>query len=177
MADEFDTKNIEDEIIKWKGSPERLLQIKGQLYYQNEHDILKRRRLAIGEGGKLREIDNIPCNKLIDNQYSKMVNQKVNYLLGKPFTMECKNEKYIEQLKNIFDKRFMRLLKNAGKSALNNGVAWLYPYYDTHGDFRFRLFPGYEILPFWTDSEHNELRGSSAALQRYRTRRTFNKDR
>ena len=59
MADEFDTKNIEDEIIKWKGSPERLLQIKGQLYYQNEHDILKRRRLAIGEGGKLRDFVNI----------------------------------------------------------------------------------------------------------------------
>ncbi len=51
----------------------------------------------------------------------------------------------------------MRLLKNAGKAALNGGIAWLYPYFDGEGKLRFRLFPAYEVLPFWRDSEHTEL--------------------
>ena len=86
-----------------------------------------------------------------------MVNQKANYLFGKPFTLSGDNEQYIELLKKVFDKKFMRTLKSAGKAAYNGGIAWLYPYYNDRGEFAFRLFPAYEILPFWKDSEHTEL--------------------
>ncbi len=51
----------------------------------------------------------------------------------------------------------MKTLKNGGKAALNSGIAWLHPYYTDNGAFSFRLFPGYEILPFWKDSEHTIL--------------------
>ena len=151
---------LEQQIMRWKGSPERTMQIKGQLYYQNEHDILSRKRTMIGEGGKLETVENLPNNQIIDNQYAKMVNQKVNYLLGKPFAIEVQNKRYAELLKEVFNKRFMRTLKNGGKAALNHGIAWLYPYYDKNGEFRFRLFPGYEILPIWEDSEHTTLSGA-----------------
>lgn len=152
-----DKQFLEQEIAKWKGSPQRLMQIKGQLYYQNEHDILIRERTVIGEGGELQAVNNLPNNLVIDNQYGKLVNQKANYLLGQPFVLECENKRYLELLKNIFNKRFMKMLKNGCKAALNNGIAWLYPYYDETGEFSFRLFPGYEILPFWRDSEHTIL--------------------
>lgn len=151
---------LEQEINRWKGSPERVMQIKGQLYYQNEHDILARKRTMIGEDGKLQIVDNLPNNRLIDNQYGKMVNQKANYLLGQPFTIEGENDAYINELKKIFNKQFMKTLKNAGKAALNHGIAWLYPYYTKDGEFTFRLFPGYEILPIWEDSEHTHLQGA-----------------
>lgn len=94
------------------------------------------------------------------NQYAKMVNQKSNYLLGNPFTIETDNEQYSELLKEVFNKKFMRTLKKSGKYALNGGMAWLYPYYDEEGKFTFRLFPSYEILPFWADSEHTKLQGA-----------------
>ena len=151
---------LEQSIIRWKGSPERIMQIKGELYYHNEHDILSRKRTMIGKDGKLEVVENLPNNQIIDNQYAKMVNQKANYLLGKPFSIDCKNEQYAELLKGVFDNRFMRTLKNGGKAALNHGLAWLYPYYDKEGKFRFRLFPGYEILPIWEDSEHTALIGA-----------------
>ncbi|MGN1481793.1 phage portal protein [Porcipelethomonas sp.] len=152
-----DKEFIEREIAEWKNSPRRIMQIKGHLYYENEHDILSRKRTMIGEDGKLQEVDNLPNNRIIDNQYGKLVNQKANYLLGQPFVIEGKNEQYIKLLKKIFNKRFMKTLKNAGKSALNGGISWLYPYYNETGEFSFRLFPGYEILPFWKDSEHTML--------------------
>lgn len=152
-----DKQFLEKEIAKWKNSPQRIMQIKGHLYFDNEHDILTRKRTIIGEDGKLEEVENLPNNRIIDNQYGKLVNQKANYLLGQPFALEGDNKQYIELLKQIFNKRFMRTLKNAGKAALNGGIAWLYPYYDDLGELDFRLLPSYEILPFWKDSEHNKL--------------------
>lgn len=155
--DMSDLALIEKAIVRWKNSPERILQIKGQLYYQNEHDILKRKRTMIGENGELEEVENLPNNRIIDNQYAKMVNQKTNYLLGKPFTIAGDNDSYVDLLNQVFNKRFMRTLKNAGKASYNHGISWLYPYYNESGEFSFRLFPGYEILPFWADSEHTKL--------------------
>lgn len=151
-----DKEFLEHEISAWKYSPERLLQIRGHLYFEGEHDILHRKRMVIGESGELTEVKNLPNNRIIDNQYGKLVLQKANYILGQPFVIEGDNERYIELLKQIFDKRFMRLMKNAGKAALNGGLAWLYAYPDGE-TLRFRMFPAYEILPFWRDSEHTEL--------------------
>lgn len=148
---------FEKEIAGWKSSPQRIMQIKGFLYYDNEHDILTRKRMMIGEDGVLEEVSNLPNNHIIDNQYAKMVNQKANYLFGKPLTLDGENTKYIEALKKVFDKGFMKTLKNAGKAAYNGGIAWLYPYYTEQGKFAFKLFPAYEILPFWKDDEHTEL--------------------
>ena len=51
----------------------------------------------------------------------------------------------------------MKNLKNTVKASLNSGIAWLYPYYNETGEFSFRMFPGYEVLPFWKDNEHTIL--------------------
>lgn len=152
-----DRQFLEREIEKWKNSPQRVMQIKGHLYYDNEHDILARKRTMIGEDGKLEVVENLPNNRIIDNQYAKLVNQKANYLLGQPITIEDDNEAYVDLLKQIFNKRFMKIMKNTGKAALNSGIAWVFPYYNDNGEFSFRMFPGYEILPFWKDSEHTQL--------------------
>ena len=111
-----DKEFLENEIARWKNSPQRIMQIKGHLYYDNEHDILKRKRTMIGEDGKLEVVENLPNNRVIDNQYAKMVSQKANYLLGQPIALEGGNTQYIELLKKVFSKRFMRTLKNAGKA-------------------------------------------------------------
>ena len=152
-----DKEFLEKEIMKWKTSPHRIMQIKGSLYYDNEHDILKRKRTMIGEDGKLQVVENLPTNRVIDNQYAKMVNQKANYLFGQPFAVSGENDQYVELLKKVFNKRFMKTIKNSGKAAYNGGICWLYPYYDNEGHFTFRLFPGYEILPFWKDNDHTIL--------------------
>lgn len=159
-ANMSDKEYLEQCIMRWKGSPERRMQIDGYLYYNNEHDILMRKRTIIGERGELNVVENLPNNRIIDNQYAKMVNQKTNYLFGQPFTLECKNDQYAEILKHVFDKRFMRILKRAGKAVYNGGIAWLFPCYNTAGEFTFKVFPAYEILPFWKDSEHTELQGA-----------------
>lgn len=148
---------IEKEIQKFKYSQKRKDMIVGQKYYFGEHDILFRKRLVIGEGGNLHEIYNIPNNKIVDNQYAKLADQKNNYLLSKPITFSCENKKYIEKLNKVLDKKFMKTLKNIGQDSINCGIAWLYIYYDENGNIKFKKFNPYEILPFWKDEEHTEL--------------------
>ena len=155
---------LESEIASWKYSRTRSLQIKGTLYYKGEHDILNRRRTVIGEKGIPEEITNLPNNKTVYNLYAKMVSQKANYLLGKPFVLQSDNPLYTAALKTVFDREFMRILKTAGKAALNGGIAWLYPYFDDENKLRFRVFPAYEILPFWVDDAHTE---AQAAIRLY----------
>lgn len=152
-----DKEFLAREIEKWKSSPKRELMIIGEKYYHGEHDILKKERTVIGENGQLIKVDNLPNNKIVNNQYAKMVDQKVNYLLGQPLTFDTENENYAKLLKGIFNKRFQRMLKNLGQDVLNHGIAWLYPYYDEFGNLQFKKIPGYEILPFWKDSDHTIL--------------------
>ncbi|MDU2112215.1 MAG: phage portal protein, partial [Clostridiales bacterium] len=150
-------KYLEYEINQWKQSDTRKMQIVGEEYYDDKHDILKRKRMAIGEGGKLNPVDNLPNNKVTDNQYALLVDQKVNYLLSKPFTYETEDKTYTGLLKDIFNKKFLRLFKNLGEDSLNGGIAWLHPYYSKRGELKFKRFEAREVLPFWKDSEHTEL--------------------
>ncbi len=151
-----ETEFLEREILSWKFGRERREQIKGCLYYKNRHDILNRRRTVIGRGGEPETVENLPNNKIVCNLYGKLVNQKADYLLGKPFLIQCENKALQKELKDIFGSSFSLTLKNAGKSALNCGISWLYPEITSNG-LKFRLFQGYEILPFWKDSEHTQL--------------------
>ncbi len=148
---------LEREINKFKTSTKRKLMFTGENYYLGEHDILDRKRTVIGEGGALQEVTNLPNNKQIDNQYAKMVDQKVNYLLGKPITLGTDNKQYEAALQKIFNKKFHRMLKNIGENALNCGICWLHPYYNDVGELCLKRFDGYEILPFWKDAEHTIL--------------------
>lgn len=148
---------IERRIVQWLASDERKLQITGEQYYIGEHDILQKKRTVIGQDGAVTEVYNLPNNKRIDNQYAKYVDQKKNYVLGKPITLDCEDVEYVDKVNKVLNKKFRKILKDLGEDCLNNGIAWLCPYYDDEGELRFKNFPGYEILPFWNDRAHTDL--------------------
>lgn len=152
------------ELDNWLCSDKRKAMIDGERYYVGDHDILKRKRTAIGENGELIELSNLPNNKIVNNLYGKIVNQKTNYLLSKPLTFESGNETYDNLLMNIFNDDFLRRIKDGAIDTLNGGISWIYPYYNDKGDFCFQSFRSYEILPFWKDAEHTEL---ESALRYY----------
>lgn len=148
---------IKLEIDEWMASPERLLMLTGKRYYDGDADILGRKRMVVGEGGELVEVENLANNKLVHNFVRKLVDQKIGYLLGLPMTVQTTNEEYQKRLNEIFDRSFMRTLKNLGKEAINKGKAWLHVYYDENGSLRFKRIPSEEIIPLWRDAAHTEL--------------------
>ena len=145
------------EINGWKKSETRKMQILGDRYYEGKHDILDRKRTVIGESGRLEEVHNLPNNKKVDNQYAKMVDQKVNYLVGKPFTIDSDDKGYADLLKGVFNNQFRKTLKYICEDSLNGAVGWLFICYDEKGELAFRRFPAYEILPFWKDDSRTAL--------------------
>lgn len=152
-----DTQFIEQEIRRFKFSKRRKEMLDGERYYIGQHDILLKKRTMIGENGDLEEVTNLPNNRIVDNQYKKMVDQKNNYLLGQPLSIKCDNDEYSKVLKKILNKKFLRLMKNVGEDSLNNGIGWLFAYYDEHGEFTFKRFKPYEIIPGWADADHTRL--------------------
>ena len=148
---------IETEIKRFLSSERRRNMLMGERYYEGKHDILHRKREMIGAKGKLEEVKNLPNNRIVDNQYKKMVDQKVNYFLGQPFTVQSENEDYNKILKLIFDRKFLRLLKNVGENSFNCGIGWVFIYYNDEGKLTFRRFKPYEIIAGWGDEEHTKL--------------------
>lgn len=144
-------------INKFKNSSKRALMVIGEKYYSGKHDILSAKRTGIGENNIPEEIKFLPNNHIVDNQYKKMVDQKTNYLLGKPFSIKCDDKKTVDRLKLVLNKKFKRQLKNVGQGVLNQGINWFYCYYDENGKWKFKRFEGYEIIPDWKDAEHTEL--------------------
>ena len=126
-------------------------------YFEGYHDILQRERTVINESGGLSPVHNLPNNRLIDNQYRKLVEQKTNYALGKPMTIATSNDNYLQELNKIFNKKLLRQIRVLGEEAVNGGIAWLYPYYGADGEFKMKVFPSYEVLPIWADNSHTEL--------------------
>lgn len=150
-----DLQFLSTETQNWLYSPERKLQLRGNAYYHYE---FKPPRIPVRT-----DIDGMPVFQpeteeyVIDNVYANMVDQKVNYILGKPFALTTPNDTYAGILKQVFDKAFLRTLARTAIDAVNEGLAWLFLYYAQDGTLRFQEYPAHEILPFWADAEHTQL--------------------
>ncbi len=150
-----DLQFLSTETQNWLSSPLRKLQLRGNAYYHYE---FKPPRIPVRT-----DVDGMPIFQpetdafVIDNAYANMVDQKVNYVLGKPLTMTTQHDVYAGLLQQVLDKSFLRKLSRAAIDAVNEGMAWIFPYYNVSGELCFQEFPAHEILPFWADAEHTQL--------------------
>lgn len=163
---------LEMVLTHWLNSDNRKEQILGEEYFLGKHDILNKKRQVIGEDGSLTEVKNLPNNQIVDNVYAKLVNQKTNFVLGKPLTIATDNDKYLEELTKYFNRKMRRKLRMLGQQSIIGGIAYVYPYYNRNGVLDIQLFPAWEICPIWLDKAHTELGG---ALRYYEEER-FQKD-
>lgn len=152
-----DIKYLELVLRKWLESPIRQEQLLAEKYYDGDHDVLRREKKVIGADGTLITINNVANNRLVDNQYRKLVDQKTNYALGKPLIISTEKEEYAKELAKIFNKNMARKLRVLCQFAVDGGISWLYPYYDEEGQFKVMEFPSYEICPVWKDKSHTQL--------------------
>lgn len=164
VSNNSDIRYLEMLLSKWLNSQTREEQLLAEKYYDGDHDILRREKKVIGADGQLITINNVANNKLVDNQYRKLVDQKTNYVLGKPISIATAKTEYLKLLTKVFNKRVHRQLRLLSQYAVDGGIAWLYPYYDEESNFKLAVFPSYEICPIWKDKAHTEL---DAAMRYY----------
>lgn len=155
----LDVRYLELVLREWLDGKVRKEQLLAEQYYDGDHDILRREKKVIGADGNLITINNVANNKLVDNQYRKLVDQKTNYVLGKPLTIASPKDDYLKLLNKFFNKKVHRQLRVLAQYAVNGGIAWMYPYYDEDGEFKLTIFAAHEICPLWKDKAHTELHG------------------
>ena len=165
-----DFRYLEKVLRKWLESPAREEQLLAEKYYDGDHDILRREKKVIGADGNLITITNVANNKLVDNQYRKLVDQKTNYALGKPLIISTEKEEYARELGKVFNKNMNRKLRILTQYAVDGGISWLYPYYDEESNLCVEIFPAHEICPIWKDKMHTKLE----CAMRYYCEEVFN---
>lgn len=143
-------------------SKTRKLMLKGEEYYKVENDILKRKMIRYEDENPVEDITK-PNNRLAHGFMKNLIDDKVNYLLSKPYTMNCKNEEYLTKIKVLLGKRFQKMLSKLGIETSNKGISWLHIYINSKGEFKLMRIPSEEIIPLWIDNDHEELQ----ALIRY----------
>jgi len=144
-------------INEWQDSEKRKLMLKAQDYYMNDNDIKDRKRYYIDRKGVKQEVTNLSNSKLAHPFMRKLTNQKVNYLLSKELSIQCDDENFSNALADYINKKFLKMLKNVGRDAIVNGIAWVQVYYNNLGQLSFKRIPSEEIIPFWADADHTIL--------------------
>lgn len=150
-------KLVQKVYIDFNNGEERKLMLEGIKYYDNESKIDEKVRYDhCGTDSSVN--DKLSNAKVHKNFMRKMTRQKVNTLLGKPYSIDTKNEAYKEILENeYFDKYMYRKVYNTCKEAIKEGINWLNAYYDENGKLQFRRVPGNQVKVFWVDREHTKI--------------------
>ena len=149
-------------IDEFNASRARELMKKGESYYKVENDILNRKMIRY-ENEQPVEDETKANNKLAHGFMHTLVDDKVNYLLLKPYTLTCEDGTYLKKVQEILGNRFQKKLSQLGFEASNKGIAWLHIYIDPEGHFKMLRIPSEQIIPLWVDNDHEELQ----ALIRY----------
>ena len=138
---------VSEEIREFKKSPQYHVMVEAEAYYRNRSSVQN----------KTIEIANRSNAKIERPILKRLVDQKANYLLSKPWTVDTKSEPYGAALNEVFDDTFRQKIKSLGKGAIKSGVAWLQPYFDDDGKLAFMRIPSTEIVPEWSDAERTKL--------------------
>ena len=162
-------KFIEKKIELFQGSKDYMDMKEGDEYYKGEQLIDFKKRLAMDDNGKLKEIRNAPNSKIKNNQYAKLVDQKVNYIFSSKPSIQHEDNDYKEELEKYFDMRLLRTLNKTSEKVFNNSIAWWYLYTDGK-ELKYKLLDSKEIIPIWKDNGKESLK----AIIRIRTSSEWN---
>lgn len=147
---------IKEYIDDFNTSIERILMFTGEQYYTVNNDILTRKLYRYENNIPVVDIDKTN-NKLAHGFMKILVDDKVNYLLTKPYTLTCRDDEYMKRVTDTLGKRFRKTLSRLGVQASNKGIGWLHPYINSSGEFKTMIVPSERVIALWSDNEREEL--------------------
>lgn len=125
-------------------------------YYHYRQAIDEKKRAILGKSGKLVTMRNLPNTIIKDNQYSRSLDQKRNYVLSRKPNINSKNKEAVKYLDDFVDKRFMRTLNRIAIDSYNTSIGWMY--LSTDGkDIKYKRLDPMTVIPEWSDDNHESL--------------------
>lgn len=140
----------------------------GARYYAGKHDILDTKRMAIGKDGLLTEVKNVANNKIVHTFATELIDQKIQYLLGREFSVKGLDQTKDDILQSVFDTKARSQITDCATGAIKCGIGWMY-IYPEKGQLKFKVIDAKQIIPLWGDDEHTDLQ----ALIRFYTQVEF----
>lgn len=129
----------------------------GNNYYYNKADIIRKSRYIIKEGQKV--IDGNAKNNISQNNFHQLlVDQKADYLLGKPVTFSSEDTVYLAKIKEILDEEFDSELHTTAKYTSNKGVEYWQIYINEKGEFKYKIIDSLEIIPIYQNLDKKTLK-------------------
>ncbi|MGG7077373.1 phage portal protein [Clostridium sardiniense] len=148
---------LAEEIQDFLNSDNRKLMLTGEQYYEVNNDILQRKITRPTENGGNEELKYKANNKLAHAFYKNLIDEKVNYLLGKDYTVKSDNEEYIKKISWTLGDDFLDVFNELGYEASNKGIGWLHIFINDEGKFDTMVIPSEQIIPIWSDRRHKVL--------------------
>ena len=84
------------ELQDWLHSKKRKAMLQGTRYYRYDVEPKTKQRLWGVDADGMQIYTEYQDRLFMDNQYANLVDQKINYLLGKPFIIQTQNDDYTE---------------------------------------------------------------------------------
>lgn len=139
----------------------------GVRYYNNDNDIRKRKIYYWKDGQRVVD-ETRKNNRLSHNWHKLLVDQKANYLVGKPVTFMARNlteeekessddEEFVKRVNELLGEQFDDDIWELCKEASNKGVEWLHPYINSEGEFDYAVIDAREFIPIWETTKQKEL--------------------
>ena len=153
-------KFISAVLNEFKDSKVRKMMLESKEYYDNENPtIMNRKRTYTDRNGVQQEAKNLANAKLPHPTVRKLVNQKINFILGEDTVFKTDNEQLVKVLEDFITAKFRLMIANIGREAITKGISWVQVYYDKLSNLRFKRIPAEQIYPFWADEDHTILDG------------------
>ncbi|MCX0373170.1 phage portal protein [Clostridium perfringens] len=146
-----------EEISDFLSSENRKQMLTGEQYYEVNNDIFQRKITRPTKKGGNEELKYKANNKLAHAFYKNLVDEKVNYLLGKDYTLKSDNEEYIQKLDWTLGEDFLDILNELGYEASNKGIGWLHIFINEESKLDYMVIPSEQIIPIWIDRRHKTL--------------------
>jgi SPP1 family phage portal protein len=140
---------VGEEIRNFKGSDIYAYMVEAEQYYRNRSSVQ----------GKTNDVEKRSNTKIEHPVLKKLIDQKINYTLSRPFSITSDNKPYSDALNSLFDDAVRQKIKRFGRGAPRQGIGWLIPYISAKGKLSFMVVPATSLIPFWLDDEHTEIEG------------------
>lgn len=142
----------------------------GYNYYHNQNDInlTTDRKLKVLKSQQRGQLDKGTLTKLgtttdylshddianidaVSHPFMKdIVDEKVDYLMAKPFSINTDDNSYNELLQATFNKKLRNVITESVRESINSGCAWIHPYF-SNNTLSFKLIPTKQLYPVYDD--------------------------
>ena len=156
QAPPSDREILADIVREFLSGEKRREMLTGQRYYENRGDILRRTHWQIGKDGRRIPDETQPASKIAHGFVRKLVDQKAQYLFGRPFTIRCENDAFSRLMARTFDQTMRARMRTLCKEAVNKGIGWL-QVWPENGEICFKLIPSEQLIPVWENGDQDRL--------------------